>query len=117
MGADAEEGERVVARSMRGKPAFRYDAVFERLWKLHIRDWLFYSTKLSDNYTYSDFLGDASSETMLILIIKANGELIVAAADKSNEPQAGDTLLYYAPDKASEKFVNSGVVNHEAKVF
>ena len=117
MGISAEEGERGVTRSIRGKPAFQFEAVFERLWKLHIRDWQFYSTRLSDNYTYSDFLGDASAEAMLILVIKANSELILATANEILEPGTGDTLLYYAPDKASEKFTETGRVNIENMDF
>jgi len=120
MGVSAEESsERGVTRSIRGKPAFQFDAVFERLWKLHIRDWQFYSTKLSETYTYSDFLGDASAESMLILIIKANGALVLATASESIEPVAGDTLLYYSPDRASEKLSETGRVtldNIESKV-
>ena len=117
MGISAEEGERGVTRSIRGKPAFQYDAVFERLWKLHIRDWQFYSTKLSDTYTYSDFLGDASAEAMLVLIIKANSELVLATANESMEPSSGDTLLYYAPDKVGERLTDTGIINTENMDF
>lgn len=117
MGISAEEGERGVTRSIRGKPAFQYDAVFERLWKLHIRDWQFYSTKLSDNYTYSDFLGDSSAEAMLILVLKAKGEIVLATANESMEPSAGDTLLYYAPDKASERISDTASTNVENMDF
>jgi len=116
MGIDAEENERGgVALSMRGKPAFQYEAVFERLWKLHIRDWQFYSTKLSDSYTYSDFLADASSEAISILILKSNGELLVSAANDTSQPQPGDILLYYAPVKVSEKFTDTEVLNSDTK--
>ncbi|MBT8142405.1 MAG: cation:proton antiporter, partial [Gammaproteobacteria bacterium] len=103
MGVGSDEGDRGVARSIRGKPAFQADAVFERLWKLHIRGWQFYSTKLSENYTYSDFLGDASADAMLLVVIKANDDLVLESENEKLEPVAGDTLLYYAPDKTSEK--------------
>jgi len=61
----------------RGVSVFKSDAVFEKLWKLHIRDWQFYSTKLTGNYTYSDYLGSANNEAMLIMVIKTNGEIIL----------------------------------------
>lgn len=117
MGATAEETERGVARSIRGKPAFQNEAVFEKLWKLHIRGWQFYSTKITESYRYSDYLNDAPSESILILIMKANGVMVLESAKEPMEPNAGDILLYYAPDKVSEKLTETGRFDIEKMDF
>ncbi|NND65370.1 MAG: sodium:proton antiporter [Gammaproteobacteria bacterium] len=100
MGAAAEDDPRGVARARRGTIAFNTDALFEKLWRNHVRGWKFYRTNISEEYSYSDFLGKASAEAFPILLVKSNGTIIMQSAQAPFEPANGDSLLYYAPKRA-----------------
>lgn len=91
---------RGVARPLRGRVAFSVRAVFERLWRQHVRGWQFYRTKFSDNYSYSDFLGDCPTGSMVLLLQRADESIEFYSIDGEIEPQSGDTLLYYGPARA-----------------
>ena len=100
MGAGAEEDTRAgMARPLRGRFAFSNDAVFEKLWQRHVREWKFYRTRISESYSYSDFLGDCPNDAIQIMILKADGSPRLHAVDATREPDIGDTILYYAPER------------------
>lgn len=99
MGRAEDDDPRAVARSVRGNIAFGKDAVFERLWRNHVRGWTFAKTRLSESYRYSDFLGDQSTETMMVLVVGADETVQFVSAQAEIEPKAGDTLVYFTPPK------------------
>ncbi|NNF16432.1 MAG: sodium:proton antiporter, partial [Gammaproteobacteria bacterium] len=84
----SDDDPRGVARPLRGRVAFGTDAVFEKLWRRHVRGWTFYSTRLSETYSYSDFLGDCPQDTMVILRQQADGKMVFFSPDVEIEPQA-----------------------------
>ena len=96
IGSD-EENRGGMARPLRGRFAFSNDAVFEKLWQRHVRDWQFYRTRISESYSYSDFLGDCPSEAIQIMTLRPDGTPRLHAIDAKREPEVGDTILYYAP--------------------
>ncbi len=99
MGDSSEEDPRSVSRPLRGQQAFDKDALFERLWRRHVRGWKFYRTRITENYKYSDFLGTLPQEAMQIMLIRADGSVRFLAVQQQIEPAAGDTVLYYAPER------------------
>ncbi|MEO1574260.1 MAG: sodium:proton antiporter [Pseudomonadota bacterium] len=100
MGASAEEDTRAgMARPLRGRFAFSNDAVFEKLWQRHVREWKFYRTRISESYSYSDFLGDCPADAIQIMLLKSDGSPRLRAIDATREPDVGDTILYYAPGR------------------
>ncbi|MEL7448462.1 MAG: sodium:proton antiporter [Pseudomonadota bacterium] len=103
MGAGQEDDPRGVSRPLRGQMAFDTDAVFEKLWRLHVRGWNFYRTRLTDTYTYSSFLGDRPPDAIEILLLGANGSVSFRSPNRKTEPVAGDTLLYYGPERAKRR--------------
>ena len=102
MGGSSEDDPRGMSRPLRGRSAFNQDAVFEKLWRLHVRDWKFYRTRISENYSYSDFLGDCPPEAIPIMILRPDGSNRLRSSETDKEPEPGDTLLYYAPKRAQE---------------
>ncbi|MBT8144409.1 MAG: cation:proton antiporter [Gammaproteobacteria bacterium] len=103
MGDSSEEDPRAVSRPLRGQQAFDNDALFERLWRRHVRGWKFYRTRITENYKYSDFLRDAPQEALPIMLIRADGRVRFIAAQEQVEPAQGDTILYYAPERPVTK--------------
>jgi len=102
MGEHTDADPRGVARSLRGRVAFDEDALFEKLWRLHVRGWSFYKTRITENYSYSDFLGDCPAEAMRLLVLDANEKVSLISPDAEPEPQAGDTLVYYGPERPAD---------------
>ena len=99
MGSSAEDDPRAVSRPRRGRIAFDSEALFEQLWRWHVRGWTFYKTRLTDTYTYSDFLGDHPSEAINILLVRDDRKVRFLDAEDQIEPQPGDVIVYYAPKR------------------
>jgi hypothetical protein len=99
MGSSPEDDPRAVARPRRGRIAFDSGAVFEQLWRWHVGGWVFSKTRLTDTYTYSDFLGDRPAEALEVLLIRDGKRVRFRAEEVEVEPQTGDVIVYYAPAK------------------
>ncbi len=94
-----EDDPRGLARERRGNIAFDNDAIYERLWRWHVRGWQFYKTRLTETYGYSDFLGDCPAEAIQILVCNEDGAVKFRTAHQETEPAAGDTIVYYGPER------------------
>ena len=94
---NADDDPRSVSRTNRGNIAFGREVVFEKLWRLYVRGWKFYKTRLSESYSYSDFLGDRPADAIEVAALTNEGHLEFTAASHEREPRAGETLIYFAP--------------------
>ena len=99
MGTSLENDPRGVARPLRGKLAFSHESLFENLWRRHVRGWSFYKTRLSDSYTFSDFIGDCPAESVQILVKRADGSVLLQSPQAEVEPESGDTVVCYGPER------------------
>ena len=99
LGGD-DDDPKIVARGNRGNIAFAKDAVFERLWRLYVRGWKFYKTKLSESYTYSDFLNDRPADSIEVAVLASETGVEFRSSQIEMEPNFGDTLVYFAPARA-----------------
>lgn len=99
MGKAEDDDPKAVTRQVRGNIAFSKDAVFERLWRNHVRGWTFQKTRLTESYSYSDFLGDQQADALTILVIGNDDAVQFIASQTEIEPKAGDTIVYFAPPK------------------
>ncbi|MFK8028865.1 MAG: cation:proton antiporter [Gammaproteobacteria bacterium] len=94
-----DDDPRGVARPLRGRVAFSSKAVFEKLWQRHVRGWTFIRTRISESYSYSDFLGDCPNGAIVLLLQRVDGKIEFYSVDAEVEPAPGDSLLYYSPPK------------------
>ena len=84
-------------------PSFDQEALFERLWRYHVRGWTFYKTRLTESYTYSDFLGDCPADALQIMVLKGDGRLLLHSPQTEREPEPGDTVVYYGPERGAPR--------------
>lgn len=98
-GAGLDDDPKALARPRRGDVAFAGDADFEKLWRLLVRGWKFSKTRISESYTYQDFLADRQEDDVEILTIDAEGDIEFCAADDDGEVHAGETILYFARER------------------
>ena len=99
MGAAADDDPKGIARPRRGNIAFDKEAVFERLWRLYVRGWTFYKTRLSESYGYADFLGERPDDALQVMLIDADGNVDLFSLQHELEPKAGDVVVYFAPGR------------------
>lgn len=105
MGAAGEDDPRGVATGLRGMVAFDEAAEYENLWRHHVDGWQFSRTRLTDSYTYSEFLGDADSRALQVLLLKADGRSLFLSPQQEVEPESGDTLVSFGPPRQPETAV------------
>ncbi|WP_405238221.1 cation:proton antiporter [Lentisalinibacter orientalis] len=108
MGAETEDDPKAIARPRRGNVAFDKEAVFERLWRLYVRGWAFYKTKLSENYSYSDFLSERPEDAMQVILLGPDGDVDLFSVQHELEPKPGDTIVYFAPGKPKKAAAEGG---------
>ncbi len=101
--ADEQNDSKVVARPLRGRPAFHENAQYEELWRRHFQNWQFYKTRITDGYSSEDFRRDCPADAIVIGILHEQGNLLFNPAKNGNRPGVGDTVIYYAPKKQGER--------------
>lgn len=109
-----DDDPRGVARPLRGRVAFSASAVFEKLWQRHVRGWTFVRTRISENYSYSDFLGDCPNGAIVLLVQRTDGKIEFYSVDAEVEPQAGDVVLYYTPARDTSDGRDTGSEQEDA---
>jgi len=97
-----DDDPRGVARPLRGRVAFSAQAVFKKLWQRHVRGWTFIRTRITEGYTYSDFLGDCPNGAIVLMIQRNDGKIEFYSVDAETEPAPGDNVLYYSPPRDKE---------------
>lgn len=100
--ADENNDSKVVARPLRGRPAFDDSAQYEELWRRHFQGWQFYKTRLTDSYDDDALKRDRAEEAIPIAVLHEEGTLLLSPASGGSRPEAGDTIIYYAPKRTSE---------------
>jgi NhaP-type Na+/H+ or K+/H+ antiporter len=99
MGGGAEEDPKALSRPRRGDVAFTEDADFEKLWRLLVRGWKFSKTRISESYTYDDFLAGRHEDDMEILLIDEEGDVEFRSPRRKRDVAAGETILYFARER------------------
>ena len=102
-GSEPEEDPKALARPRRGGVAFHSDAYFESLWRNYVRGWRFSKTRLSDEYTYRDFVNDLPPAALQILLMSNNENVEFIPADTIPEPGPGTTIVYFSKERESAK--------------
>ena len=99
----ADEGgkakHKAVARPFTGVMAFADNAQYEELWRKHFQGWKFYKTKITEAYTYDDFLEDCPEDIIPIGVLREGGRLAFHSPKEAQKPKPGEQVFYYAPKK------------------
>jgi hypothetical protein len=102
MGPGEDDDPKGVALSLKGQMAFGEEAEYENLWRLYVDGWTFTRTRLTDSYSYSDFLGDTDSRAMQIVRIRPESRAQFLSPQQEIEPEAGDVLVCFGPPRTEE---------------
>ncbi len=61
--------------------------------------WTFSKTRITDEYDYAAFLRDRPGDAIDVLIMNEDGEVEFCASDRDEEPEPGDTIVYFGREK------------------
>jgi len=98
VGTFREESKRqALSFTIGGQPIFKpgrsYSQLRQDVWK----GWTFQSTRLTDEFSFSDYLDSRSDETILLLWVRPNGDIIFRQGKHDSEPTVDDTILAFGP--------------------
>lgn len=86
-----------VTREMRGRIAFQADAHFDELRRRIDQGWVFRKTRLTEKYSFENYLADCPEGTMQLIAIKSSGGLLMNAQNATFSPAVGDTVISFGP--------------------
>ncbi|MEM7465359.1 MAG: cation:proton antiporter [Pseudomonadota bacterium] len=100
MPSQAQHETKGFTPALRGRLAFQDEAVDEEILRRYFQGWRFQKTKITEEYTFENYLADVEEQNFARLIIKANGDLKL---NHEIVPDAGDTVINFLPAKPAEK--------------
>jgi hypothetical protein len=86
---------RGMTRTVRGRIAFDESALYEELWRRHSQGWKFQKTRLTETFSFEDYLRETSEETVTLLLVKPEGAVSVHSPQAPISPKAGDTVVSF----------------------
>ena len=100
--------------ALRGRLAFEEQALYEEMLRRYFQGWRFQKTRITEEYSYEQYLTDATEDTFARIIVKANGDLKL---NHDALPEAGDTVVNFLPakslDEIAEKKVQEKLANEK----
>ena len=100
MPAQSQHETKGFTPALRGRVAFAEEALYEEILRRYFQGWRFQKTKITEEYTYEQYLSDIEESDFARLLVKANGEL---KFDRDAEPEQGDTVVNFLPSKPVDK--------------
>ncbi|MCG8432803.1 MAG: cation:proton antiporter, partial [Gammaproteobacteria bacterium] len=94
-----DDDPRGVARPMRGRAAFGDGAQYEDLWRHLAKGWRFHKSRLTDTYNYEEYLAECAEDTLQLLVVRAEGEVVFNSPQNPIKPKVGDLVLGFGPEK------------------
>ncbi len=104
IGTVREDSERQsLSVTVGGRPLFKPGREFSELRRQIWNGWHFQSTRLTQEFNYSDYLDTRAKETTLLLWVKLNGKIHFKEGRGDAEPGIEDTLIAFGPASKTDK--------------
>lgn len=100
--AEESHKRRLVAKPLTGIMAFSEDSQYEELWRRHFQGWKFSKTRITDEYSWENFLADISGDSLPIGVIRDTGRLEFHAPLDPIKPKPGEIVISYTPPPKSK---------------
>ncbi len=95
--SDQGAARRRVARPLTGMAAFADDAHYEALWRHQVQGWAFTKTRITETYSWENYLADISGKALLIGVVRNGSQLSLHAPSVPVRPRPGDVVVSYVP--------------------
>ncbi|MFA9461305.1 cation:proton antiporter [Thiohalorhabdus sp. Cl-TMA] len=96
---EPEKEARTFSRTFRGQVAFSEEATFDRMMERHYLGWELQKTRLTEEFSYDDFLHICPVNAENLLLVRENGMVVFNSPEQPLEPETGDTLVCYRPGR------------------
>ncbi|MFP4560859.1 MAG: cation:proton antiporter [Thiohalorhabdus sp.] len=96
-GRDAASDAQAFSLPFRGQIAFSEETTHERMMERHYLGWTFQKTRLTEEFTYEDFLEGCPISAEVLLLVREDGRVVFHSPEQPLEPATGDTLVCYRP--------------------
>ncbi len=77
--------------------AFADDAHYEALWRHQVQGWAFTKTRITETYSWENYLADISGKALLIGVVRNGSQLSLHAPSVPVRPRPGDVVVSYVP--------------------
>lgn len=102
-GGERAKEKEALARTARGRIAFDERTRYEDLMRYHYHGWQFYKTRLTEEYTYDDYIQDSQEKALSIAIVTKREQVLFYPLAEFEPPEAGDIVISYAPPGLESK--------------
>ncbi|MFT7144582.1 MAG: NhaP-type Na+/H+ or K+/H+ antiporter [Alphaproteobacteria bacterium] len=95
---DENEGENdpaTYSHTLRGKTLVGEQMSFDKFSQKYAKDWKFVSSRLSDTFTYQDYLKQKGENCIPLMAITSYGKVIFHTTDSDYTPMSGDVLIAF----------------------
>lgn len=106
MYAADESDPRGVTRTLRGTIAFGEHAQYEELLRRAYQGWVFQKTRITENYTYADYVNELPREGIPILFLRGEETVLLLPATNPPEPKPEDVVVSFVPPRPQPVNVN-----------
>ena len=86
-----------ISQAVGGRVLFTQNETFYHLNERISRGQIIRKTLITDQYTYTQYLRDRDEDTLLLYVLKENGELDFYIANKEMKASSGDTVVSLTP--------------------
>ena len=69
----------------------------------HIRGWGFQATRITEEFSYQEYLDSRAEGARVILWRKPSGKLVFRSTTEKSSPEPGDLVISFAPPRAEKK--------------
>ncbi len=104
---EARERKHGVAEDFQGRPLFGKDVSFRKLASLLKQGAEIRATRLTDKFSFDDWLRTAGNQGIPLFAITPRGNLRIFSADTELKPVSGSTLLALYPPETKKETANS----------
>lgn len=92
-----EEHPHSYSFTVKGRPLFKPPIGVNQLLRRHYEGWDYKKTKLTEEYDFEAYQAELAEDAVVFLVVKKAGVLVFASAVETLKPEAGDTVIAYAP--------------------
>lgn len=107
LGSTESDDPHGLSHTLRGQTLFKSGSDLAELQRRHFAGWVFQRTKLSEKFSFDDYLAQRPEESEILFVVRKNKALSFSTSAARPRVEAGDIVVAYtapAPaDKAEQK--------------
>lgn len=92
---DDDDDPNAYTNTLRGKTLVGEEMAFDKFSRKHAQGWRFVSSRLTETYTYKDYMEQKGENCIPIMAITESGKIIFNTKDSEYTPGRGDVLIAF----------------------